>query len=207
MKWTHKILGFLIVKPLFKLFFNLRISGLEHVKNLSGPLLIIGNHKFFLDSFAFGAAIPTNADIYPIRFMGETENFNDFWVRFLKKIGVVKLVYSIFGVFPAIRGKGLDAALKESVEILKNSGIILLYPEGRMVREDKIEQFKRGAPALALITKVKVLPVAFKINNKGFRKKYFVKFGPVFYLPPNLSYEQGADYMRNIIVDLYKSLR
>ena len=207
MKWIHKILGLFLVKPFFKIFFRLKVEGKENLKNLSGPLLIIGNHKFFLDPFALGAATPISTNIHPIRIMGEIAVFNHPGLRLLKKTGIIKLVYSLFGVFSAVRGVELKEALEAPINILKNNGIVFLFPEGKIVHEDEIGQFKRGAPALALITKTKILPIALKIGHKGVRKKYFVKFGQVFSLPEGLTNEDGSGYMRSIIEDLYRTLK
>lgn len=208
MKWLHKILALVLVKPFFKFFFKLRVSGVENLKDLSGPLLIITNHKFFLDSFAFGAAVPITTNIHPIRFMGETHHFNSVGLSILKSLGIVKFVYLIFGVFPAIRGEGLEKALAIPKKILKNKGVVFLHPEGKIVHGKEIGQFKRGAPALALATNVKILPAALKIKieSRGRRPKYFVKFGPTFKLPQNLTPEQGAEKMRNKVAMLYSKL-
>lgn len=202
MKLAQKIVTYFIFKPLFKIFFNFKVLDSKQAHNLSGPLLIIANHKFFLDSFAFGVALPFSTNLFPVRFMGATKDFQDPSIRLLKKIGLIKLVYGIFGVFPAVRGKDLKEALKIPAEIIKKGGVVFLHPEGEMIHEDGISQFKRGAPALALMTDVKILPVAFKKNKNG----YFIKFGSVFNLPQNLSVEGGAEYMRSIIFGLYESI-
>jgi len=207
LKWIHKILGLFLVKPFFRAFFKLRVTGLEHTRGLSGPLLIVSNHKFFLDSFALGAALPITRDLHPIRIMGEAQFFFNPWIRLLRGIGIIKLVYTIFGVFPAIRGSGLKVALKEPIKILKKKGVVFLHPEGKIIRENILGKFKRGASALALSTGVKVLPVAFKIKPNGFRKKYYIKFGPTFTTPKYLSYIKGAEYMRQIVAGLYKQLK
>lgn len=202
-------MALLIMKPFFYLFFKFKRSGLENAKGLSGPLLIIANHKFFLDSFAMGAALPINSKILPIRFMGETKHFLNAMLNFLLKIGLIQLVYKIFGVFPVVRGQGLEIALRIPKKIIEDGGVVLMHPEGRVVHEEGIAEFKRGAPALCLTTKARVLPIAFKLcrKDKAWRKRYYVKFGKVLALPEHIvTPEQGAEYMQNIIKNLYKTL-
>ncbi len=207
--FTQKLMALLIMKPFFYLFFKFKRSGLENIKGLKGPLLIIANHKFFLDSFAMGAALPISSKILPVKFMGEIKYFNDWKLNLLLKIGITPLVYKMFGVFPAVRGQGLEAALQIPKKIIEDGGVVSMHPEGNVIKEEGIAEFKRGAPALCLTTKVKVLPVAFKLmrQDKNLRKRYYVRFGEVFTLPEHIiTPEQGAEYMKNIMKNLYKTL-
>ncbi len=169
---------------------------------------MIGNHKYFVDSFALGAALPVFNPFYHITTFGESSKFNDKPIEFLRKIGFIKFLYFILGIFPVIRGKDLDVALKEPISIIKEGGVVFLHPEGKIVKEDGIGQFKRGAPFLAEKTGAPVLPLVFKIEKKetGKKREYYVKFGPAFHLPPDLSLEDGAEYMRSIVLNLYESL-
>ncbi len=204
--FTQKLAALFLMKPFFYLFFKFKKSGLENAKGLSGPLLIIANHKFFIDSFAFGAAVPVTSKIPPVRFMGEAEHYNNWKLTFLLRIGVIPLVYRMFGVFPAIRGQGLETALRIPKKIIEDGGVIFMHPEGRVVHEEGIAEFKRGAPALCLATKTKILPIALKLcrKDKAWRKRYYVKFGEAFVLPENIVMpEQGAKYMKNVIEKLY----
>ena len=208
MKWIQKIFFLLTVKPLYRLVFKFKTIGLENVKNLSAPVLIKGNHKTPFDSLAVAAAVPITTNLHPCRSMGEVSNFKNPLLKFLKKTGFIKLIYFICGVFPAIRGQGLEVALKIPTEILNNKGIVLMHPEGGLIPGDKIGQFKRGAAVLALKTNTPIAPVVFKLNtkNKDFRKKYYIKFGSSFKVPQNLQTDDAAEYMRKKIIDLYKTL-
>jgi 1-acyl-sn-glycerol-3-phosphate acyltransferase len=180
--------------------------GLKNLKGISGPLLIIGNHKSVLDAFALGAALPLSRRFFPIRFMGKVNEFDHNFLQFLHKIGFVKFFYLIFGVFPAIRGKGLETALQTPKKIIKNRGIVFIHPEGGAIKRNEIGQFKRGATVLAKSTKVKILPVAFKIRKDSPRREFCISFGQPFFMPENLSPEEGSEYVRRIIIDLYNQL-
>ena len=188
----------------FNLFLNLKIRGRENLKGLSAPLLIIANHKAFYDSFIFRVAMGVNSKLLPLRFMA-TKNFYSAWLNFLVKIKIIDLVYYMFGAFPVVRGDGLEKALEAPKEILKNNGVVAMFPEGSVYHKEGIGEFKRGAPALAQMTGVTVLPTAFKISKRKFlRKEFIVNFGKPFKIPEGLSYEEGADYMRSIILNLYE---
>jgi len=207
---TQRIISNLIFKPFLNVFFRFKVTGRENIKKLSAPLLIIGNHNFFIDSFALGASLPFGTKLFPINIMGEIDHFFNPTLEFFKKIGVIKIIYSLCNVFPAIRGKELKIALEKPVEIIKNKGTVFLHPEGRIVKGEEIGQFKRGASYLAIKTGVKVLPVVFKIEKKtskiNLRRNYCVKIGQPFTLPKETSVESGAEIMREIITNLYQSI-
>ena len=189
----------------FNSFLNFKIRGKENLKGLSAPLLIIANHKAFYDSFIFRVALGFNSKLLPLRFMG-TKKFHNARLNFLVKIKIVGLVYYMFGVFPVIHGEGLEKALEAPKEILKNNGVVAMFPEGKMYYGEGIGQFKRGASALAQMTGVTVLPTSFKIGKRKFlRKEFIVNFGKPFKLPESTSYEEGADYMRSAILNLYEN--
>jgi 1-acyl-sn-glycerol-3-phosphate acyltransferase len=183
------------------------VENPEVVKNLKGPVLVIANHKTVFDHFIFGAALPKFSPLFAVRFMGEMDHFNFSALEFLRKTKIIRLFYAIFGVFPAIRGKGLDAALEKPQNILKNGGAVLIYPEGKVVKENTIGKFKKGAPALAIKTGITVLPVS--INEIKTQKPhwYRVKFGEKFTVPQNMSVDEAASYMKSKISDLFETIK
>ncbi|MFC1757025.1 lysophospholipid acyltransferase family protein [Patescibacteria group bacterium] len=209
MTWLYKISQKISSLVLVGIFFKVEASGLEHLKNAPRPLLMIGCHKFFLDSFSLGVAIPFRfKNVLPLRIMGEAFRFRHSWLNLINKLGLIKLTYLMCGVFPAIRGVGLEKSLEAPVKLIKEGQIVFVHPEGRVVLEDKIEQFKRGAAYLAQETNASIIPVAFKISKpkKWKRRRYQVRFGEVFKIPQGLSLEENANYMRKIVSNLYETL-
>jgi len=202
-RWIQIITVICLVKPFLKFNYIFKSYGTIPDKNISGPLIIITNHKTFFDSFTFGAAIKPTSKMFPVRFMGEVDQFNHSTLEFFRKIGLIKLAYLIFGVVPAIRGVGLNKALEKPVSIIKRGGTFLIHPEGRVIKDDKIGDFKRGAAALALKTNAPILPAAFKLRAG----KYSINFGKIFNLPQNISYEEGADIIRGKICELYNKIK
>src|SRR3989338_3817297 len=148
------------IKPFFRLFFNFKVLGGKNIKNLNGPLIIASNHKNPLDSFAIAAALPLFSPLFPIRIMGETDYFFSAFLNILLRLKIIKLVYWYFGVFPATRGKGLKKALEIPKKILAEKGVVLTHPEGKVLKEYTIADFKRGTAALAQTANSPVLPVA-----------------------------------------------
>lgn len=167
-------LVWLLLKPFFYLFFNYSIEGKENLKNLKGPMIIAANHKSNWDPFLLGTALPFKSPLWPLRFMAEKQEFNTFWLNFFYKIGLLKLFFYLGGGFPAIRRVNLKEALAEPIKILRNNGVIIIFPEGKRIFTKELGKGKRGTAALAIMAPAPILPVALK--------NWKVKIGQPFYL-------------------------
>ncbi|OIP78061.1 MAG: hypothetical protein CO002_01745 [Candidatus Portnoybacteria bacterium CG_4_8_14_3_um_filter_44_10] len=165
-------ISWLIMRLLNCCFFKFRVIGQENIDQLKGgPLIIACNHKSFWDNFfldyAFTFTFP------PFRYIAADWIFKKWW-----KVFVV-----ILGGFPVLKGQGLEVSLKTPLKILSENGIIIIYPEGKIISEDdKIGEAKRGIGALSLWSNAPILPVALK-GTRGMRrrKKVEVIFGQPFF--------------------------
>jgi 1-acyl-sn-glycerol-3-phosphate acyltransferase len=83
--------------------------------------------------------------------MGKRELFEGPWGRLLVRLGA----------FPVRRGESDAEALETAREILRQGGLLALFPEGTRVREpDELGEPKRGAARLALETGAPLVPAA-----------------------------------------------
>ncbi|MDD5318849.1 MAG: lysophospholipid acyltransferase family protein [Candidatus Pacebacteria bacterium] len=207
----NQYFSFLLVYPIFSLFFKVKISGRENLAGVNAPLIIAANHIGWYDSFLFRMLVSGHSRLLPLRFMG-TKIFLHFGLNFFYSIGIIPLAYKIFGVFDVVRGEGLEKALVTPKQILAENGVVAIYPEGKMVLKGGIAPFKRGVSALSLQTGVPVLPVAFRYHLpqdllahggvKAIRGRLSIKVGKLTKIPANLSYEEGASYLQKIIEKL-----
>jgi len=132
----------------------MHVAGRENVP-LDGPLVVTPNHKSFWDSFFIAAAIPR----HPLRFMGKSELFEGRRGRLLIRMGA----------FPVRRGHSDEDALDTAREILRQGGVLALFPEGTRVRDPgALGEPKRGAARLALETGAPILPAAITGTEKLF---------------------------------------
>lgn len=190
--------------------FDLKINGRENLINTRGPMLFVSNHISFYDSFIFDLFVHPFSHILPFRFMGSRVFIVPF-LAVLKLIGIVDLVYFLFGVFRVTPGEGAEKSLKHAYEIIKRGGTVAMYPEGRIwhptnVHPEEIGPFKWGAAILARNTGVQVIPVAMKrtyIKN-GWRTKIEVNIGKPFHVDTYKTPEVLADEMRERVVRLYE---
>ncbi len=191
--------------------FDLKIHGRENLKNVDGPVLFISNHFSFYDCFIFDLFVHPFSHILPYRFMG-AKVFIVQALAVLKVIGVIDLVYLLFGVFRVTPGEGAERSLKSAYEIIKRGGTVVIYPEGRIwkptnVHPEEVGPFKWGAAILAKNTAVQVVPVAFKRikSEDNFRTKIDVFIGESYFVNENDKPEVITDDMRRRVVELYES--
>lgn len=184
--------------------FKFKVIGKENIQNLKPPLIVASNHKSYWDHYFFGFAINKNlgSPFFPMRFLASDYLFFKTW------LGPFIFLY---GGFRNYKGQGLEVSLKKPMNILKNNGTVIFYPEGGMVRDaDKIGEPKKGIGALSLWSEARILPVAIK----GSREKKDIKviFGQPFFIKDYITSQspKGSeeDFIKasQIIMDKVKTL-
>ena len=134
-------------------FMRLKIEGRENAESVKdGPLLVIANHKSYLDPLLMGMCFPFFSKRFPLRFM----TWDDLFKRFF-----YGLAMRILGAFPAFEKQGMDKSLFIPRKLLKMGGTVIFFPEGQCYREDGLMPAKRGIGVLALrYPNVPILPIA-----------------------------------------------
>jgi 1-acyl-sn-glycerol-3-phosphate acyltransferase len=147
--WYHACK--ILLLPPFKLWFNWRFDGLEHVPR-EGAAIVVGNHLSYLDPFAH-AYFVVRAGRRP-RFLAKAELFENPFVR---------TVLEGSGQIPVRRGTGDQAPLEAAIEALARGEVVVVYPEGTSATTDPDfapGRGKTGAVRLALESGAPVVPVA-----------------------------------------------
>jgi 1-acyl-sn-glycerol-3-phosphate acyltransferase len=143
----------LILFPLVKILYRFRITGKEHIP-AEGPVVIAPNHKSFYDSFFVGLATPRE-----VRFMAKKELFEGRSARLL----------SALGAFPVKRGEADPEALETARMVLRDGGVLALFPEGTRHRDpDELRAPRRGAGRLAIEAGAPIVPCAISGTEKLF---------------------------------------
>jgi 1-acyl-sn-glycerol-3-phosphate acyltransferase len=148
----YALVRFLVV-PFMRLWFGVRITGAEHVPG-TGAAIVTPNHKSFWDAFFIAAATGRH-----VRFMGKAELFRGPWARLLLRLGA----------FPVRRGEADQEALETARTILRQGGLLALFPEGTRVRDPAaLGSPRRGAARLALETGAPLIPAAITGTERLF---------------------------------------
>lgn len=119
---------------------ELKITGDELFKDLSGKIILVFNHKSHLDFVFnfFALSQARRADGRPIlpRYMAAKDHFVD--NRFVYEgIGVGKLIESIDMVFVDRKGKGKDAVAQAADRLAHKDIEIAMYPQGTRAFRNK----------------------------------------------------------------------
>jgi 1-acyl-sn-glycerol-3-phosphate acyltransferase len=102
-------------KPAFDLLTHLEILGEENLPE-RGPLIVVGNHFSFIDPVCFVRLAP-----WEIEFVGGAEMPHaPLATRFIP---------SLWGYHPLYRGTGAKDSLKAAESILKQGGVLGIFPE------------------------------------------------------------------------------
>ena len=142
-----------LVTPFMRLYFGLRTTGAERIPD-DGPVIIAPNHKSFWDAFFVGVATRRH-----VRFMGKTELFEGPAGRLLVRLGA----------FPIRRGEADADALDTARTILRQGGVLALFPEGTRIRDpDALGEPRSGAGRLALETGAPLVPAAISGTERLF---------------------------------------
>ena len=195
-----------IVKILFATVWRIRVTGERTgLARARPPLIIAANHKSVLDHFIIGAALPWRTKLLPLRFLGETQHFSSRWLNVFRALGGIKIFYALFGVVPVLRQRGLNVALAAPLAVLRSGGTVVIYPEGKIIHHNVLGEFKRGIGALAHWSRAPLLPISIRKSKYGIRSCFVVRVGRPFFLPKDLSFEDGADYMRRTVWKLFSA--
>jgi len=201
----------LILKPALLFFARFKIFNKKNLRNLKPPLIIVCNHQSFFDPLFLGNALPLFSPLMPLRFMAKDILFRHFSFR----------IYAyLSGTFPTKKHQGLEVSLEKPLKILRKKGTIVIFPEGSVMKEDRVvcEQGRKGAAALACFGNYPILPIAIRgaLNSK--LKDFFLRrhqirlnIGKPFYLNCPFSsfsadYQEQTKQIMNKIKELYDSL-
>jgi 1-acyl-sn-glycerol-3-phosphate acyltransferase len=155
-------LTYLILKPLLIGYLRLTRTGMETIP-AEGPVLVVANHRSFLDPFLLGLLFPPSR---PVCFMGKAELFarpRAGW--FISRLGC----------FPVRRGESDPEALETARQMLLRGGVLAVFPEGTRLRHGGLGKPKRGAFRTALQTGATVLPVCVIGADRVRRAKFIVR--------------------------------
>ncbi|MEK9209575.1 MAG: lysophospholipid acyltransferase family protein [Patescibacteria group bacterium] len=186
---------------------DFKIEGKENARRInSGPLIIIANHKSFLDPLIVGLCFPFFSEARPLRFMAKDV--------FFKNV-IRRLFFKPLGCFPTFRGEGLGVSLKIPSQILEDGGSVIFFLEGVRVRTDGLGVPKVGAAALASwYPEAPILPIAIaethKVGKFGLiykRPKVRVKVGEPFrYMEKAFGY-RAEDGIKVLMSEIEKNYR
>ena len=156
-----------VITILMKLLFRIEIKGDENIPINSG-FILAGNHKSNFDCVLLISSMKRM-----IRFVAKKELIDGKLGFFFKKMGII----------PVTRKTKNKKAVNEAIDILKNGGVIGIFPEGTFNKTEYITMpFKMGAVKMAMESDVKIVPFAITGEYRLFKKGITLTFGKAYKL-------------------------
>jgi long-chain acyl-CoA synthetase len=207
--WNRSWLSWLIrrislptwILPLGRLFMQMDVRGLEHLRDLRTPVIFAANHQSHMDTPAILIALPARwryrvAPAMAKEFFKAHFNPQAFSRRawFTNSLNYY-LACQFFNAFPLPqREAGTRQTLRYIGEVLADGYSVLIFPEGRR-SDEGVGRFMPGIGMIASKLDVQVVPVRIDgLESVLHPKMRFPKRGPVrvaFGAPIRLS---GDDY-------------
>ena len=150
---------FLVIffKPLFWLIFRPRIYGNRDALRTKGKAIFICNHIALMDPLLLAVISPR-----VIHFMAKKELFD-------KPLG--RLFFKSLFVFPVNRGAPDIKSIKNSLALLEKGKAFGIFPEGRRMVADRMDEFESGIALIASRSGAPVIPIF--MSNDSYRRFRF----------------------------------
>jgi long-chain acyl-CoA synthetase len=190
------------ILPLARVFMKLHVDGLEHLRDLEGPVIFAVNHQSHMDVPAVMIAMPARWRYRTApAMMKEFFKAHFFPEQFTRKAWLTNslnyyLACQFFNAFPIPQKEaGTRQTLRYVGDILADGYSVLIFPEGSRHREGEISQFMPGIGMMGARLGVPVVPVRIEGLDKVLHPKMkWPRRGPVriaFGAPMTLA---GEDY-------------
>jgi long-chain acyl-CoA synthetase len=190
------------ILPLARVFMDSEVRGLEHLRDLRGPVIFAANHQSHMDTPAIFNALPRRwryaiapamaKEFFAAHFHPERHTRKQWFTNSLNYY----LACMFFNAFPLPqREAGTRQTLRYIGEVLADRYSILIFPEGKRTDRGEIQPFRPGIGMIAARLDVPVVPVRLEGLERVLHVRMkWPKRGPVrvsFGAPLRL---QGEDY-------------
>ncbi|HDH06415.1 MAG TPA: 1-acyl-sn-glycerol-3-phosphate acyltransferase [Nitrospirae bacterium] len=160
-----QIISYRFIYLSLKFFVRFEVRGQENLTGLENKgVIFASNHASYIDGLISAASMPRrNGEFYPKKFFPVRFLVLDKYFRW--KYLLVALYVRINGSIKIFRGGGdLKRSLAGAITALRRGEKIWIFPEGKLTRDGKLQQGKRGVAYLHRETNAPVVPVAINGN-------------------------------------------
>jgi len=196
-----------IMNIIIKKYTTLEVKGIENLNNIKKPVIFICNHLSNSDALILDKVLK-NQDVTYVAGVKLTQNSTtNIGVKFIKTT-VLK---------PNCADKG---GLIKIINIVKNGGNILLFPEGTRSRSGSMIEAKKGLLLIAKVTGAPIIPIGIygtekflPIDDSGdmaaesfHHAKIGVSIGKQMVLEVKEQNEDKAEYEKSVLTTLMKGI-
>ena len=143
-------LFFYLFKPIVWLFIRPKVYGNRKALGTKGGVIFICNHISLADPIVLGLVSPR-----VIHFMAKKELFGS---------KIANALFKAFYAFPVARGTADIKSIKSAIKVLEKGNAFGIFPEGRRMIADRMDEFEMGTSLIAMRSGVPVVPIY--LHNK-----------------------------------------
>ncbi len=205
----------LLLRPLLSFYCDIQSQGMEKLKHLKGPLLVVSNHTSHIDTALIMSLLPPEigSRICPAAWKEYFDSKGDPLRIKIGKWLAWQITTIGFNIFPLPQFSGFRQSMVYAGEICDKGWSILIFPEGARIQNGQLEEFKSGVGMLAQSLQVPILPVAIKggeailPRETGLPKRgaIHIAFGKPF-LPEEQSMEAVTQRIKYEVAALWDQL-
>jgi len=140
--WYYFLWGLTLI--IFKVSFKIKIRGKGNIPS-KGPAVVASNHLSYLDPIVLGLITPRR-----MNFIAKEELFGN---------SLFRVLITQLGAFPLKRERFDRAGYERALAILREGGILTLFPEGTRAQHGKPGHLRQGAVRIALRAGVPLVPI------------------------------------------------
>jgi long-chain acyl-CoA synthetase len=220
MRWIRLAVYYALVWPATQIFGHPRIVGIDYLRELRGPVLVVSNHITRRDDsgLIMAALPPRYRHMLATAVGGETMQllrhpprdwfFAKRWVYWTG----YWLVTALFTTFPLPQHSGFRESFRFAGTAIDRGYSVLVFPEGHGndTETGEMDKFQSGVGLLAENLNVPILPMridgVWKMRREGSRVakrgEITVRIGSAVRFPPGTPPEEIASQLRSIIAAL-----
>jgi 1-acyl-sn-glycerol-3-phosphate acyltransferase len=150
------LLGYSLSKALAKTFFNYRVIGAENMIE-EGPCIIAANHCSYLDPPLVGVACKR-----AIHYLAR---------KSLLDVPVLGSILPQLNVIPVDQKNADRSALMGSIRVVKNGGVVLIFPEGTRSADGCLQPAQPGIGMIIAKTGAPVVPILIEGSHQALSRK------------------------------------
>jgi long-chain acyl-CoA synthetase len=186
------------LKAFLKIYNNFETVGADRLL-IEPPYIVAANHASHFDTAAIVGSFPTGLlkHVHPVAAA-------DYW--FNSPLAAAFSGY-ILNAVPFERYGNFEESMKDCEDLLKQSKILIIYPEGKRSLDGSMGQFKPGIAKLSILCNCPIIPAyikgTFDVLPKGKAvvapKNVKVSFGlPIYPTPGNADLKACQDLTRRV---------
>jgi long-chain acyl-CoA synthetase len=202
--WVRRAVMSRLTAPAVRTLYDIEVIGLERLRDLQQPCLVIANHVLHLDAAVLVCSLPASLRDRLAIAAAANDIFGDKRRAFLAAL--------LGNAFPFSKdGSGVRDSLEYLARTLEEGWSVLIFPEGELTVHGPMQPFKSGAGLLAVEARVPVLPLRIDVLREGSvdrgrwlpprRGRLRLSVGTPLRLPADMPYDEATARLEAAVRD------